>query len=63
MALLSKGQTVGMSAGTMVVGLVLAASTDALWIGAALALFATAGMLWTTEVAAEHRRVPVSSVE
>jgi MFS family permease len=61
MALVTKGQTIGMASGTMVVGLLLALSADALWIAAALLLFATGAMLLTTAVPAEHRLVPVSS--
>jgi MFS family permease len=61
MALVTKGQTIGMASGTMVVGLLLALSADALWIAAAVVLFATGALLLTTAVPAEHRLVPVSS--
>jgi MFS family permease len=61
MALVTKGQTIGMASGTMIVGLLLALSADALWIAAAVVLFATGAMLLTTVVPAEHRLVPVSS--
>jgi hypothetical protein len=52
-----------MASGTMIVGVLLALSADALWIAAAVVLFATGAMLLTTSVPAEHRLVPVSGAD
>jgi MFS family permease len=58
LALVGKGQTVGMAGGTAAVGLLLGWSADALWIAGALVLVASAALLTATIVAPEHRHVP-----
>jgi MFS family permease len=63
MALLGKGQTIGMAAGTAIVGVLLDVDPDVLWIGAAVVLAASGVLLLTTPVAPELRDVPVSSAD
>jgi MFS family permease len=60
LALISKGQSVGMASGSVVVGFLLAGHANLLWMGSAVALIAMGGVLFLTQVPMENRFIPSS---